>query len=97
METVESSSLKPRSRSLTPLSDGVKGSPTSGGSRNSLKREHEEDDGSECELEIADGGRMGFKGSFNEGAVNNSDPEVRVTIVERRFSKLTDLHQCMNF
>ena len=88
IETSETTplSLKPRSRSLTPCSDGgMKGSsPASGTSRGSLKRELEEEEDdmvSECELEIADSGapdgRTRIKTNFNDGAVTNSDAEVR--------------------
>ena len=84
METEENqdqtNSSKPNSRSVTPCSDVMKGSPASGTSKGSLKREHEEEDDCESELEIADGdGRNVFKnaGKLIDGAVTNSDFEVR--------------------
>ena len=83
METdlhLDQTSSKPTSRSVTPNSDGGMkgGSPASGTSKGSLKREHEED--SESELEITDNdGRNVFKnaGKLIDGAVTNSDFEVR--------------------
>lgn len=77
----QNNSSKPNSRSGTPCSDVTKGSPASGTSKGSLKREHEEEeDDCESELEIADGdGRNVFKnaGKLIDGAVTNSDFEVR--------------------
>ena len=79
-DQLEQAGSKPTSRSVTPCSDsGMKGSPASGASKGSLKREHDEDEDCESELEIADSdGRNVFKnaGKLIDGAVTNSDFEV---------------------
>ena len=105
---LDQSGSKPTSRSVTPNSDqGMMkgGSPTSGTSKGSLKREHEEEEDCESELEIADNdGRNVFKnaGKLIDGAVTNSDFEVwwslQAFIVRGSCSSIVQAHHfCSNF